>query len=126
METMAMQMAQIMAQMAALQEELQSTKAQNAELNSRLNEVAFGGKRLDEDALVYTPEEIAARAAAAKGAPPTAPGIPASFLLTPQQGRVDHGAGVAGGSHLPEDPSTGAQPQLSSKDGSTGAAPNQC
>ena len=78
---MAAQMVEIRAQMAALQAELQSTKAQNAKLRSR----GFG-KLLDEDELEYTPPGAAAGAAAADDAAPAAPAIPASFLLTPQQG----------------------------------------
>ena len=110
---MAAQMVEIRTQMAALQAELQSTKAQNAKLRSR----GFG-KLLDEDELEYTPPGAAAGAAAADDAAPAAPAIPASFLLTPQQGWaaaastswtqqgwVDYGVGVAGALAVPPEES---------------------
>ena len=67
-----------MAQLAALQSELQVVKAQHQKLRMR-----DFGKMLDEDDLEYDAEE--AGAAAAIAAAPAAPAMPASFLMMPDK-----------------------------------------
>ena len=69
---------EVMAQLAAMQTELQAVKAENKKLRMG----AFG-KLLDEDNLEYEIENAEDAAQATGGA--AAPAMPASFLMTPEK-----------------------------------------